>query len=134
MLVRDNTPVYSSLGRWAGRRVNNYGDWMSLLEAGIGATATTISGVAGAVAAGAKKDQPAVTTTQPTVGVSGGYYPPQQQTIVKGKSWYQDPLTLGAIGLGVVGLGFVMFSGRRRSVAGYAGYSRRRRSRRHSRR
>lgn len=129
MLVRDHTPVYSPLGKYAGRRMEHYGDWMDVLQSGIEATGTTIGAIAGAAATAAKQ-QPTVQTVQP--GVSQLQNRPPQQP--PPKSWYQDPLTLAAIGLGVVGIGVVVFSSRRRgAMAGFGSY-RRRRARRHGRR
>jgi len=130
MLVRDYTKRYSPLGKWAGQ-VAGFGDWMELIQAGITATGATVGAIAGAVAAGAAKP------TQPTVqqGTGGALWqpygpqyanPPAAAGTVS-KQWYKDPLVLGAAGLGVVGLLFMLKGGGRRPMGSFAGHGRKRR-------
>lgn len=143
MLVRDYTPVYSPLGRYAGRRMEAYGDVdIGGIIAGIGgAVKDTIGAVTNAYTAGLAKASGGTTSTnQPYVSPIGTYQPQQQQQQAAGpqKSMFSDPLVLGAAGLAVLGLGAVLLGRRRGRMAGFAGlfagHSRRRRSRRHGRR
>lgn len=140
MLVRDNTPVYSALGKWAGRRREAYGDfgegsWLDLFKAGVDGTVNIVTtGIKAGAGAFTPATTPAVTPGG-TIVIGGGYQQPPPQ--LPQKAWYQDPLILGAVGLGVVGLGVVLLGrGRRGRMAGFslAGFSyaprRRRRSRR----
>lgn len=134
MLVRDFTPQYSPLGRYAGRAMGDV-DVGSIITTGINAA----SGLATTIINAATKPQQtlSVGTTQPYVGPTGVYAPPQQ--VLPQKKWYEDPLTLGAIGIGVLGVGALLLGGRgrrmngyagRRGYAGYGAHPRRRRSRR----
>lgn len=137
MLVRDHTPVYSSLGRWAGpvpQRMGDFGfDIDSFINTMVDTTGKVVVGIAGAVSAGEqakiRANQPQVTYAPPYVPQTSSSPPPQAPGLPQ-KKWYEDPLMLGAAGLGVVGLGFVLLGRRSRRMGSLGGYRRSRRSRR----
>lgn len=131
MLVRDFTPVYSPLGRWAGRRMNAYGDIdiAGIINSVTNAVDKTVGSVVKIVDAATPDQKAQVVNYQPYVQPSGQVNMGPTAGLPQ-KKWYEDPLTLGAVGLGVLGLGAVLLGRRRRRLAGFGGHSRRRRSRR----
>jgi hypothetical protein len=128
MLVKDYTKVYSpAMGNFRGFGDIDVG---AIITAGIGAASQITTSIIGAVAKPTSSGS--VTAAQSGAGPAGQLYvgQPPQQIVLGGKAWYQDPLTLGAVGLGALGLVFMLKGGGGRRMDGFAGFGRARKSRR----
>lgn len=141
MLVNDQTQRYSPLGMYAGRVATpqQYGDfgtdWGSLIS-GIGTavekTVSSVTDIVKTAQAGSGGTSGVVGTVSPGGSLYFQQTPPPQQAApaaVPTRSFFSDPLMLGVVGLGALGIGMLVFGRRGGRMNGLAGYRRRRRRR-----